>query len=55
MSLILTGSVAYDYLMRYPGLYRDHILPDQLQNISLSFLADSMKSTAALPPTSPTA
>lgn len=43
MSLILTGSVAYDYLMRYPGLYRDHILPDQLQNISLSFLADSMK------------
>jgi adenosine kinase len=29
--------------MRYPGRFRDHILPDQLENISLSFLADSMR------------
>jgi len=42
MSFVITGSVAYDYLMRYPGRFRDHILPDQLDNISLSFLADSM-------------
>ena len=38
MSFVITGSVAYDYLMHYPGLYRDHILPDQLDKISLSFL-----------------
>jgi adenosine kinase len=43
MSFVITGSVAYDYLMRYPGRFRDHILPDQLDNISLSFLADSMR------------
>ena len=43
MSFVITGSVAYDYLMRYPGLYRDHILPDQLDKISLSFLADSLR------------
>jgi adenosine kinase len=43
MSFVITGSVAYDYLMRYPGRFRDHILPDQLENISLSFLADSMR------------
>jgi adenosine kinase len=43
MSFIITGSVAYDYLMRYPGRFRDHILPDQLDNITLSFLADSMR------------
>jgi adenosine kinase len=43
MSFIVTGSVAYDYLMSYPGRFRDHILPDQLENISLSFLADSMR------------
>ena len=43
MSFVITGSVAYDYLMRYPGLYRDHILPDQLDKISLSFLAESMR------------
>ncbi|MCX6050560.1 MAG: carbohydrate kinase family protein [Chloroflexi bacterium] len=42
MSFVITGSVAYDYLMRFPGRFRDHILPDQLENLSLSFLADSM-------------
>jgi len=43
MSIVITGSVAYDYLMSYPGRFRDHILPDQLEHISLSFLADSMR------------
>ncbi|MEX1019974.1 MAG: carbohydrate kinase family protein [Litorilinea sp.] len=42
MSFIITGSVAYDYLMRFPGRFRDHILPDELDNLSLSFLADHM-------------
>ena len=42
MNIILTGSVAYDYLMTFPGLFRDHILPDKLDSISLSFLVDSM-------------
>jgi adenosine kinase len=43
MPFVITGSVAYDYLMHYPGLYRDHILPDQLDKISLSFLAESLR------------
>ena len=43
MSFVITGSVAYDYLMRFPGRFRDHILPDSLDHISLSFLADSMR------------
>lgn len=43
MSFVITGSVAYDYLMSFPGHFRDHILPDQLDNISLSFLAESMR------------
>ncbi len=43
MTLIITGSVAYDYLMSYPGRFRDHILPDQLDSLSVSFLADSMR------------
>lgn len=43
MSFVITGSVAYDYLMSYPGRFRDHILPDQLENITLSFLVDSMQ------------
>lgn len=43
MSFVITGSVAYDYLMHFPGRFRDHILPDQLQSLSVSFLADSMR------------
>lgn len=39
---VLTGSVAYDYLMSFPGYFKDHILPDHLESISLSFLVDSM-------------
>jgi adenosine kinase len=42
MNILLTGSVAFDYLMTFPGYFRDHILPDKLDSISLSFLVDSM-------------
>ncbi len=42
MNIVLTGSVAYDYLMTFPGYFRDHILPDHLDSISLSFLVNSM-------------
>ena len=42
MTIICTGSIAYDYLMTFPGHFKDHILPDHLDSISLSFLVDSM-------------
>lgn len=42
MNILLTGSVAFDYLMTFPGYFKDHILPDHLDSISLSFLVDSM-------------
>ena len=42
MRIICTGSVAYDYLMSFPGYFREHILMDRLETISLSFLVDSM-------------
>lgn len=42
MDIVLTGSVAFDYLMKFPGYFRDHILPDKLDHISLSFLVESM-------------
>lgn len=42
MKIVVTGSVAYDYLMTFPGFFRDHILPERLETISLSFLVDSM-------------
>jgi adenosine kinase len=43
MSIVVTGSVAYDYLMSFPGRFREHILPDQIHQLSLSFLVDSMR------------
>ena len=43
MYIVLTGSVAFDYLMTFPGYFRDHILPDKLDSISLSFLVDSYR------------
>jgi adenosine kinase len=42
MDILLTGSVAYDYLMTFPGLFKEQILPERLEQISLSFLVDSM-------------
>jgi adenosine kinase len=42
MNLVLTGSIAFDYLMSFPGRFRDHILADRLDRLSLSFLVDSL-------------
>lgn len=42
MKHIVTGSIAFDYLMQFPGKFTEHILPEHLQRVSLSFLVDSM-------------
>ncbi len=42
MNIAVTGSIAYDYLMSFPGRFTEHLLPEHLQRISLSFLVDSM-------------
>jgi adenosine kinase len=43
MTIVVTGSFAFDYIMQFPGRFTDHILPDQLEKISLSFLVDDMR------------
>ena len=43
MDIVVTGSIAYDYLMTFPGRFVEHILPEQLHRISLSFLVDEMR------------
>lgn len=42
-SVVVTGSVAFDYLMTFPGRFVEHFLPDQLNRISVSFLVDEMR------------
>jgi adenosine kinase len=42
MKLIVTGSIAYDYLMSFPGKFTEHFLPEHMNRVSLSFLVDTM-------------
>lgn len=42
MNVVITGSIAFDYLMTYPGYFRDHIVPERLDSITLSFLVDQL-------------
>ncbi len=42
MRLFVTGSIAYDYIMVFPGRFRDHILADKMHVLSVSFLVDSL-------------
>jgi adenosine kinase len=43
VDIVITGSVAYDYLMSFPGYFKEHILPEHIEKISLSFLVDTME------------
>ncbi len=43
MKIVITGSIAYDYLMSFPGRFRDAFVADKLEKISLSFLVDTLK------------
>jgi len=43
VKLIVTGSIAYDYLMTFPGHFSEQFIADKLDRISVSFLVDTMK------------
>jgi adenosine kinase len=43
MNIVVTGSIAYDYLMTFPGRFAEHILPEQIHRLSVSFLVDEMR------------
>lgn len=39
--IIVTGTLAYDYIMDFKGRFGDHILPDQIHKLNLSFTVDT--------------
>ena len=43
MSLIVTGSIATDHLMTFPGRFTDSLVADKLDRISLSFLVETLE------------
>ena len=42
MEILVSGSMAYDRIMRFDGRFTDHILPDQLDNINISLAVESL-------------
>ncbi|MFH8342813.1 carbohydrate kinase family protein [Streptomyces sp. AM6-12] len=43
MRIAVTGSIATDHLMTFPGRIADQLIPDRLDRVSLSFLADDLE------------
>ncbi|OBJ67568.1 carbohydrate kinase family protein [Mycobacterium sp. 1274756.6] len=42
MAIAVTGSIATDHLMRFPGRFSEQLLADHLAKVSLSFLVDDL-------------
>ncbi len=43
MTILVTGSIAYDHIMDFPGYFKDHILPEQIHILNVSFLVDTLR------------
>lgn len=41
--VVVTGSIAFDQIMLFPGKFEEHILPDRLHAINVSFLVSEMR------------
>jgi adenosine kinase len=55
MSALICGSLAYDTIMVFPDQFKNHILPDKVHILNVSFLVPRMRrDSAAAPATSPT-
>ncbi len=42
-TIVVSGSLAFDHIMTYPGSFQDHIIPGKVYVLSVSFLFDSMR------------
>ena len=40
--ITVTGSLAFDYIMDFPGSFSDHIMPDKIHQLNLSFLVNTL-------------
>ncbi len=43
MSALICGSLAYDTVMVYPGRFRDHILPEKIHLLNVSFVVPTLR------------
>ena len=42
MEILVSGSLAYDRIMDFPGRFSDHIMPDKLHMLNVSFTVNSL-------------
>ena len=42
MEILVSGSLAYDRIMDFPGRFSDHIMPDKIHMINVSFTVNSL-------------
>ena len=43
MTALICGSIAFDTVMVFNGRFRDHILPDRIHLLNVSFLVPSLR------------
>ncbi len=43
MEILVSGSLAYDRIMDFPGRFSDHIMPDKIHMINVSFTVNGLK------------
>ncbi len=43
MKIFVSGSLAFDKIMDFPGSFKDHILPDKIHNLNVSFTVEEVK------------
>jgi adenosine kinase len=43
MKILVSGSLAYDRIMDFPGKFTDHILPDKIHVLNVSFMINGLK------------
>lgn len=41
--ILVTGSLAFDQIMDFPGKFADHIMPDKIHTLNISFLVHEMR------------
>ncbi len=42
VTIVVSGSLAFDYIMNFPGYFEDHIIPDKIHVLNVSFLVESL-------------
>ncbi|MDN5865257.1 MAG: carbohydrate kinase family protein [Gammaproteobacteria bacterium] len=43
MSALISGSLAFDVIMRFPGKFADHILPERIHSLSVAFMVTELR------------